>query len=94
MRANSWCGISIDTLPICGPIAATACWVEETQVILALELHVEGPCLRDRLARDDVGTYVLAQRSRSGFIATGLKYPLPAVTRTLDRHKPIDYAAL
>ena len=26
--------------------------------------------------------------------ATGLKYPLPPVTRTLDRHKPIDYAAL
>jgi len=24
--------------------------------------------------------------------ATGLKYPLPKVTRTLDRHKPIDYA--
>ncbi|MET0677282.1 MAG: threonine synthase, partial [Bradyrhizobium sp.] len=24
--------------------------------------------------------------------ATGLKYPLPPVTRTLDRHKPIDYA--
>jgi threonine synthase len=23
--------------------------------------------------------------------ATGLKYPLPPVTRTLDRHKPIDY---
>ncbi|HEV2955269.1 MAG TPA: pyridoxal-phosphate dependent enzyme, partial [Xanthobacteraceae bacterium] len=26
--------------------------------------------------------------------ATGLKYPLPTITRTLDRHKPIDYAAL
>jgi threonine synthase len=26
--------------------------------------------------------------------ATGLKYPLPPVRRTLDRHKPIDYAAL
>lgn len=26
--------------------------------------------------------------------ATGLKYPLPPVTRTLDRHKPIDFAAL
>src|SRR5256714_13891301 len=26
--------------------------------------------------------------------ATGLKYPLPPVTRTLDRHKPIDYAKL
>ena len=26
--------------------------------------------------------------------ATGLKYPLPPVTRTLDRTKPIDYAAL
>jgi threonine synthase len=26
--------------------------------------------------------------------ATGLKYPLPPVTRTLDRHKPIDYAQL
>ena len=26
--------------------------------------------------------------------ATGLKYPLPPVHRTLDRHKPIDYAAL
>jgi threonine synthase len=26
--------------------------------------------------------------------ATGLKYPLPPVTRTLDRHKPIDYANL
>jgi threonine synthase len=26
--------------------------------------------------------------------ATGLKYPLPPVDRTLDRHKPIDYAAL
>jgi threonine synthase len=26
--------------------------------------------------------------------ATGLKYPLPPVTRTLDRHKPIDYARL
>jgi len=24
--------------------------------------------------------------------ATGLKYPLPPVTRTLDRHKPIDYS--
>ncbi len=24
--------------------------------------------------------------------ATGLKYPLPPVTRTLDRHKPIDFA--
>jgi threonine synthase len=24
--------------------------------------------------------------------ATGLKYPLPPVTRTLDRHQPIDYA--
>jgi len=23
--------------------------------------------------------------------ATGLKYPLPKVDRTLDRHKPIDY---
>jgi threonine synthase len=26
--------------------------------------------------------------------ATGLKYPLPPVHRTLDRHKPINYAAL
>jgi threonine synthase len=26
--------------------------------------------------------------------ATGLKYPLPPVTRTLDRHAPIDYAGL
>src|SRR3954470_24857338 len=26
--------------------------------------------------------------------ASGLKYPLPAVTRTLDRHAPIDYAKL
>ena len=26
--------------------------------------------------------------------ATGLKYPLPPVQRTLDRHKPIDFAAL
>jgi len=26
--------------------------------------------------------------------ATGLKYPLPPVTRTLDRFKPIDYAKL
>src|SRR6478609_6632550 len=26
--------------------------------------------------------------------ATGLKYPLPPVTRTLDRHKPIDFAKL
>jgi threonine synthase len=26
--------------------------------------------------------------------ATGLKYPLPPVHRTLDRHKSIDYAAL
>src|SRR6187455_1038001 len=26
--------------------------------------------------------------------ATGLKYPLPPVTRTLDRHTPIDYARL
>jgi threonine synthase len=26
--------------------------------------------------------------------ATGLKYPLPAVHRMLDRHKPIDFAAL
>src|SRR5229473_2405675 len=26
--------------------------------------------------------------------ATGLKYPLPPAHRTLDRHKPIDFAAL
>ena len=26
--------------------------------------------------------------------ATGLKYPLPPVQRTLDCHKPIDYGAL
>ena len=26
--------------------------------------------------------------------ATGLKYPLPASRKTLDRHKPIDFAAL
>ncbi|WP_366658307.1 threonine synthase [Fodinicurvata sp. EGI_FJ10296] len=26
--------------------------------------------------------------------ATGLKYPLPEVTRSIDRHAPIDYAAL
>ena len=26
--------------------------------------------------------------------ATGLKYPLPPVRRTLDRHQPIDYAAM
>ncbi len=26
--------------------------------------------------------------------ATGLKYPLPPIRRTLDRHKPIDFAAL
>jgi threonine synthase len=26
--------------------------------------------------------------------ATGLKYPLPPIRRTLDRHKPIDYSAL
>jgi threonine synthase len=26
--------------------------------------------------------------------ATGLKYPLPPIKHTLDRHKPIDYAAL
>ena len=26
--------------------------------------------------------------------ATGLKYPLPPVDRTLDRSKPIDFAAL
>ena len=26
--------------------------------------------------------------------ATGLKYPMPPVTRTLDRHQPIDYASM
>jgi threonine synthase len=26
--------------------------------------------------------------------AAGLKYPLPPIRRTLDRHKPIDFAAL
>jgi threonine synthase len=26
--------------------------------------------------------------------ATGLKYPLPPVTRSLDRHRPTDYDAL
>jgi threonine synthase len=26
--------------------------------------------------------------------ATGLKYPLPASSRTLDRHKPIDFTSL
>ena len=26
--------------------------------------------------------------------ATGLKYPLPPIHRALDRHKPIDFAAL
>jgi threonine synthase len=26
--------------------------------------------------------------------ATGLKYPLPPITRSLDRHQPVDYAAL
>jgi len=26
--------------------------------------------------------------------ATGLKYPMPPVTRKLDRHAPIDYAAM
>jgi threonine synthase len=26
--------------------------------------------------------------------ATGLKYPMPAVNRTLDRLQPIDFAAL
>jgi threonine synthase len=26
--------------------------------------------------------------------ATGLKYPLPPIRRTLDRHKPIDFASL
>jgi len=26
--------------------------------------------------------------------ASGLKYPLPKIERKLDRHKPIDYAAL
>ena len=26
--------------------------------------------------------------------ATGLKYPLPPIHRTLDRHQPIDFAAL
>ena len=26
--------------------------------------------------------------------ATGLKYPLPPIKKTLDRHKPIDFAAL
>jgi threonine synthase len=26
--------------------------------------------------------------------ASGLKYPLPPARRTLDRHKPIDFAAL
>ncbi len=26
--------------------------------------------------------------------ATGLKYPMPGVTRKLDRHAPIDYAGL
>jgi threonine synthase len=26
--------------------------------------------------------------------ASGLKYPLPPVHRTLDRHKPIDFASL
>ena len=26
--------------------------------------------------------------------ATGLKYPLPHVRRTLDRHEPIDFSAL
>jgi threonine synthase len=26
--------------------------------------------------------------------ATGLKYPLPPIRRTLDRHAPIDFAAL
>jgi len=26
--------------------------------------------------------------------ATGLKYPMPPVARKIDRHKPIDYAAM
>ena len=26
--------------------------------------------------------------------ATGLKYPMPAVTRTLDRHHKVDYGRL
>jgi len=26
--------------------------------------------------------------------ATGLKYPMPAIDRSLDRHQPIDYARI
>src|SRR5262249_30672689 len=34
------------------------------------------------------------ERALRSNCATGLKYPLPPVTRTLDRHRPIDFAAL
>jgi len=38
----------------------------------------------------------VARRERAVLFncATGLKYPLPPVTRSLDRTKPIDFAAL
>jgi len=40
------------------------------------------------------GRVTRAERAVLFNCASGLKYPLPPVTRTLDRHKPIDYAAL
>jgi threonine synthase len=47
--------------------------------------------LKQSLAEGRVGK---AERAVLFNCATGLKYPLPPVTRTLDRTRPIDFAAL
>ena len=71
--------------------AARAEVAGEEGVLLCPEGAATYAAYKDALADGRVG------RDESALLfncATGLKYPMPPVTRRLDRHQPIDYASL
>ncbi|HXW26618.1 MAG TPA: threonine synthase [Xanthobacteraceae bacterium] len=88
VRESGGFAIAVDDEAIAAGLAEVA---REEGFLLCPEGAATYAAYKQALADGRIGA---SERAVLFNCATGLKYPLPPVHRTLDRHKPIDFAAL
>jgi threonine synthase len=88
VRESGGFAIAVDDAAITAGLAEVA---REEGFLLCPEGAATYAAYKQALANGRIGRN---ERAVLFNCATGLKYPLPPVHRTLDRHKPIDFAAL
>ena len=71
---------------VLGMLVGVAVGFQHRDLGYAVDMAIETALADGRIRRDE--------RAMLFNCATGLKYPLPPQRRTLDRHQPIDFAAL